>query len=65
MGRIDFDDLQGARNYGLARRLDGTAVTANSLQNRKPKTANKLAYDTAMTARLWQVSAAPVGLRMS
>ena len=49
MGRIDFDDLQGARNYSgqraytqsklanvmfsneLARRLDGTGVTANSL----------------------------------
>src|SRR3984893_3193520 len=131
MGRIDFDDLQGARNYSgqraynqsklanimftneLARRLEGTGVTANSLHpgvvrtnfgaeeqawfftvirrvarpllktpaegpptpiylvsspdmagvtgqffvNRKPKTANKLAYDTNMTARLWQVSA--------
>ncbi len=49
MGRIDFDDLQGARSYSgqraynqsklanvmfsneLARRLDGTGVTANSL----------------------------------
>src|SRR2546429_4114946 len=49
MGRIDFDDLQGALNYSgqraynqsklanimftneLARRLDGTGVTANSL----------------------------------
>src|SRR5205807_7503785 len=49
MGRIDFDDLQGARNYSgqraynqsklatimftneLARRLEGTGVTANSL----------------------------------
>ncbi|HEY4844739.1 MAG TPA: SDR family oxidoreductase [Candidatus Dormibacteraeota bacterium] len=130
MGRIDFDDLQGARNYSgqraynqsklanimftneLARRLEGTGVTANSLHpgvvrtnfgaedqawfftvisrvarpllktpaegaqtpiylvsspdmagvtgqffvNRKPKTANKLAYDTNMTARLWEVS---------
>lgn len=131
MGRIDFDDLQGARNYSgqraynqsklanimftneLARRLEGTGVTANSLHpgvvrtnfgaedqawlftvvsrvvlpllktpaqgaqtsiylasssdvdgvtgqffaNRKPKTANNLAYDTNMTARLWHVSA--------
>ena len=131
MGRIDFDDLQGARNYSgqraynqsklanimftneLARRLEGTGVTANSLHpgvvrtnfgaedqawfftvisrvarpllktpaegaqtpiylvsspdmagvtgqffvNRKPKTANKVAYDTDMAARLWQVSA--------
>jgi NAD(P)-dependent dehydrogenase (short-subunit alcohol dehydrogenase family) len=135
-GRIDFDDLQGARDYSaqraysqsklanvmftneLARRLQGTGVTANSLHpgvvrtnfgaedqagffavmggvvrpflktpargaetaiylasspdvggvtgqffaNRKPKTANKVAYDTDMTARLWQVSADLVGL---
>ena len=136
MGRIDFDDLQGARNYSgqraynqsklanvmftneLARRLEGTGVTATSLHpgvvrtnfgaedqawffavisrvvrpllktpaqgaqtpiylasspdvdgvtgqffaNRKPKTANKVAYDTDMTARLWQVSADLVGM---
>ncbi len=136
MGRIDFDDLQGARNYSgqraysqsklatvmftneLARRLEGTGVTATSLHpgvvrtnfgaedqarffavisrvalpllktpaqgaktaiylasspdmdgvtgqffaNRKPKIANKLAYDTDMTARLWQVSADLVGM---
>ena len=131
MGRIDFDDLQGAHNYSgqraynqsklanimftneLARRLDGAGVTATSVHpgvvrtnfgaedqawfftiisrvvrpllktpaqgaqtpiylasspdmdgisgqffvNRKPKTANKIAYDTDMTARLWRVSA--------
>jgi retinol dehydrogenase 14 len=136
MGRIDFDDLQGARNYSgqraysqsklanvmftneLARRLRGTGVTATCVHpgvvrtnfgaedqawfftvisrvvhpflktpaqgaqtsiylasspevdgvtgqffaNCKPKTANKLAYDTDMTARLWQVSADLVGL---
>jgi NAD(P)-dependent dehydrogenase (short-subunit alcohol dehydrogenase family) len=136
MGRIAFDDLQGARKYSghhaynqsklatimftneLARRLEGTGVTANSLHpgvvrtnfgaedqarffavisrlilpllktpaqgaqtsiylasspdvdgvtgkffaNRKPKTANKLAADTEMTARLWQVSGDLVGL---
>jgi len=136
MGRIDFDDLQGALNYSgqraynqsklanimftneLARRLDGAGVTATSVHpgvvrtnfgaedqawfftiisrvvrpllktpaqgaqtpiylasspavagvsgqffaNRKPKTANKVAYDTAMTARLWQVSADLVGM---
>ncbi|HEU4783613.1 MAG TPA: SDR family oxidoreductase [Ktedonobacterales bacterium] len=135
-GRIDFDDLQGTRNYSgqraysqsklatvmftneLARRLKGTGVTANCLHpgvvrsnfgaedqarffavisrvalpllktpaqgaqtsiylasspdmdgvtgqffaNRKPKTANKVAYDTDMTARLWQVSADLVGM---
>lgn len=135
-GRVDFDDLQGARNYSgqraysqsklavimftneLARRLEGTGVTANSLHpgmvrtnfgaedqagwfavmgrvvlpllktpaqgaetsiylasspdvagvtghffaDRKPKTANKLAYDTEMTGRLWQVSSDLVGM---
>src|SRR5437868_9241462 len=127
MGRIAFDDLQGARSYSgqraynqsklanvmfsneLGRRLEGTGVTANSVHpgvvrtnfgaedqawfftvisrvarpllktpakgaqtsiylasspevdgvsgrffvNRTPKTPNKLAYDTKMTARLW------------
>ena len=136
MGRIDFDDLQGARNYSgqraynqsklanvmftneLARRLEGTRVTANSLHpgvvrtnfgaedqawffavitrvarpllktpaqgaltpiylassphvqgvsgqffaNCEPKTPNKVASDTDMTARLWQVSADLAGL---
>jgi NAD(P)-dependent dehydrogenase (short-subunit alcohol dehydrogenase family) len=136
MGRIDFDDLQGAQNYSgqraynqsklanvmftneLARRLAGTGVTANSVHpgvvrtnfgaedqawffsvisgivrpllktpaqgaqtpiylasspdvdgvngqffaNRKPKTANKAAYDTNVTARFWQVSADLVGM---
>jgi retinol dehydrogenase 14 len=136
MGRIDFDDLQGTRNYSgqraysqsklasimftneLARRLEGTGVTATAVHpgvvrtnfgaedqarffaaisgavrpllktpahgaqtpvylasspdmegvtgqffaNRKPKTANKIAYDTGMTARLWQVSADLVGM---
>ena len=138
-GRIDFDDLQSARNYSgqraysqsklanimftneLARRLEGTGVTATSVHpgvvrtnfgaedqawlftvvshvvlpflktpaqgaqtsiylasspdvhgvtgqffaNRKLKNANKVAYDTALTARLWQVSADLVGLTPS
>jgi retinol dehydrogenase-14 len=138
-GRIDFDDLQSARNYSgqraysqsklanimftneLARRLEGTGVTATSVHpgvvrtnfgaedqawlftvvshvvlpflktpaqgalrsiylasspdvdgvtgqffaNRKLKIANKVAYDTALTARLWQVSADLVGLTPS
>jgi len=136
MGRIDFDDLQGALNYSgqraynqsklanimftneLARRLDGAGVTATSVHpgvvrtnfgaedqawfftiisrvvrpllktpaqgaqtpiylasspdmdgisgqffvNRKPKTANKVAYDSDLTARLWKVSADLVGI---
>lgn len=138
-GRIEFDDLQGARNYSgqraysqsklanimftneLARRLEGTRVTATSLHpgfvrtdfgaedqawfftvvsravrpflktpaqgaqtsiylasspdidgvtgkffaNRKPQTANKVACDTDMTSRLWQVSGDLVGLTPS
>lgn len=136
MGRIAFDDLQGARDYSgqraynqsklatvmftneLARRLAGTGVTATCLHpgvvrtnfgaedqawffavvsrvvlpllktptqgaqtaiylasspdvdgvtgqffaNRTPKIANKVAYDTDMAARLWQVSADLVGM---
>ena len=136
MGRIAFDDLQGARSYSgqraynqsklanvmfsneLGRRLEGTGVTANSVHpgvvrtnfgaedqawfftvisrvvrpllktpaqgaqtpiylasspemdgvtgmfyaGRKPKTANKIAYDPDMTAKLWNVSAALVGM---
>jgi retinol dehydrogenase-14 len=134
-GRIDFDDLQGARDYSgqaaysqsklanvmftneLARRLEGTGVTATCLHpgfvrtdfgaedqawffsvishvvrpflktpaqgarssiylasapemdgvtgqffvNGKPKSANKVAYDPAMLARLWQTSVGLVG----
>jgi retinol dehydrogenase 14 len=135
-GRMDFDDLQGARAYSgqaaysqsklanvmftnqLARQLEGTRVTATSLHpgvvrtdfgaedqawffsvishvvrpllkspaqgartsiylasspdmegvtgqffvNSKPRTANKVAYDAAATARLWDVSAGLVGM---
>ena len=135
-GRIEFDDLQGARKYSgqsaysqsklanimftneLARRLEGTGVTATSVHpgvvrtnfgaedqawlftvvshvvlpflktpaqgaqtsiylasspdvdgvtgqffaNGKPKSANRVAYDTDMTARLWNVSADLVGI---
>src|SRR5438874_1449830 len=136
-GHIEFDDLQGARNYSgqsaysqsklanvmftneLARRLERTRVTATSLHpgfvrtdfgaedqawffgfighlvrpflktpaqgaqtsiylasspdmdgvtgkffvNGKPKTANKVAYDPAAIARLWQTSADLVGMK--
>jgi retinol dehydrogenase 14 len=135
MGRIDFDDLEGACNYSgqraysqsklasvmftfeLARRLEGTGVTATAVHpgvvrtnfgaedqawfftvvsglvrpflktpaqgaqtsiflasspdvdgatgqffaDRRPKTANRLANDAQMSARLWQVSANLVG----
>ena len=35
--------------------MDG--ISGQFFVNRKPKTANKVAYDTDMTARLWRVSA--------
>jgi hypothetical protein len=37
-------------------------VTGQFFADWKPKTANKIAYDTDMAARLWQVSAELVGL---
>jgi hypothetical protein len=40
--------------------MDG--VTGEFFANGKPKTANKVAYDTDMTARLWNVSADLVGM---
>jgi retinol dehydrogenase 14 len=139
LGKIDFEDLQGERNYSeqraypqsklasvmftyeLARRLEGTGVTATVLHpgvvstrfgsedpslifkvlvpfyrpfmktpqqgaatsiylasspdvegvtgryfaNRKPQTSNKASYDHDAATRLWQVSAALVGLAAS
>jgi NAD(P)-dependent dehydrogenase (short-subunit alcohol dehydrogenase family) len=136
MGRIDFDDLQGQRDYSgaraynqsklanvlftyeLARRLRGTAVTANALHpglvstsfgaedpgraqrmfvpvlrpvmkapgrgastsihlasapeleqvtgryfaNSRPRQSSPRSYDETTAARLWQVSAEPLGL---
>ena len=136
MGRLDFDDLQGARGYNgqraynqsklanvvftyeLARRLEGTGVTANALHpgvvrtafgqedagtwmrimlpvvrrfmkspedgartsihlasspdvegvtgayfaNSTPRRSSPRSYDRAAAARLWEVSAALVGL---
>ncbi len=37
-------------------------VTGRYFANRKPKTANKAAYDTAAAARLWQASADLAGM---
>ena len=37
-------------------------VTGQFFADRKPKTANRAAYDSDMTARLWCVSAALVGM---
>ena len=53
---------QGAQtSIYLASSPDMDGVSGQFFANRKPKTANKLAYDTRMTARLWQVSADLVG----
>ena len=40
--------------------VDG--VTGQFFANRKPKTANRLASNSEMTARLWQISADLVGI---
>jgi hypothetical protein len=40
--------------------VDG--VTGRFYANGKPRTPNKIAGDTAVTARLWQVSADLVGM---
>src|SRR5438270_371283 len=54
---------QGAEtSIYLASSPDVEGVTGQFFANRKPKTANKLAYDTDTTTRLWQVSAELVGL---
>ena len=57
---------QGAQtSIYLASSPDVHGVTGQFFANRKLKNANKVAYDTALTARLWQVSADLVGLTPS
>jgi retinol dehydrogenase-14 len=46
----------------LASSPDMDGVTGQFFVNCKPKTANKVAYDTDMTRRLWRVSADLVGM---
>ena len=54
---------QGAQtSIYLASSPDVEGVTGQFFANSKPKTANKVAYDTAIAARLWQVSADLVGM---
>jgi retinol dehydrogenase-14 len=54
---------QGAQtSIYLASSPDMEGVTGQFFADRKPKTANKIAYDTDMAARLWQVSAELVAL---
>lgn len=54
---------QGAQTaIYLASSPDMAGVTGQFFANRKPKTANKLAYDTDMMGRLWRVSADLVGM---
>ena len=54
---------QGAQtSIYLASSPDLEGVTGQFFADRKPKTANKIAYDTEMAARLWQVSADLVGM---
>jgi retinol dehydrogenase-14 len=54
---------QGAQtSIYLASSPDVEGVTGQFFADRKRKTANKVAYDTDMAARLWRVSADLVGL---
>jgi NAD(P)-dependent dehydrogenase (short-subunit alcohol dehydrogenase family) len=54
---------QGAQTaIYLASSPDMDGITGQFFANRKLKTANKAAYDTDLTARLWQVSADLVGM---
>jgi retinol dehydrogenase-14 len=46
----------------LAASADMAGVSGKFFANRTPKTANKVAYDTDKTARLWRVSADLVGV---
>jgi retinol dehydrogenase-14 len=54
---------QGAQTpIYLASSPDLDGLSGQFFANRRPKSANKVAYDTDLTARLWQVSAELVGL---
>ncbi len=54
---------QGAQtSIYLASSPDVDGVTGQFFAGGKPKTANRVAYDTDMTARLWSVSADLVGM---
>jgi NAD(P)-dependent dehydrogenase (short-subunit alcohol dehydrogenase family) len=46
----------------LAASPDVAGVTGRYFANRRPRTSNKISYDTAAQARLWQVSQRLVGL---
>jgi retinol dehydrogenase-14 len=57
---------QGAQtSIYLASSPDVEGVTGKFFADREPLTANKIAYDTDMAARLWQVSADLVGIASS
>jgi NAD(P)-dependent dehydrogenase (short-subunit alcohol dehydrogenase family) len=54
---------QGAQtSIYLASSPDVTGVTGQFFADRRPRAANKVAYDTDLAARLWQVSADLVGM---
>jgi retinol dehydrogenase 14 len=46
----------------LASSANADGMTGQYFANREPKKSNKASYDTALTARLWQVSAGLVGV---
>ena len=54
-----------ATSIHLASAHEVHGVTGRYDVNRIPRTSNKSSYDTAAAARLWQVSATPVGLTVT
>ncbi len=57
---------QGAQtSIYLASSPDMDGITGQFFANGKPKTANKVAHDADMTARLWDVSADLVGMTLA
>ncbi len=55
----------GLTSIYLASSPDVDGVTGQFFVNGKPKTANKAGTDPALTARLWQTSAALVGMKLA
>jgi NAD(P)-dependent dehydrogenase (short-subunit alcohol dehydrogenase family) len=54
---------QGARSsIHLASSPDAEGVTGQFFVNGEPRAANRIAYDPAMLARLWQTSVGLVGM---
>ena len=63
--RVGTDQAGAATSIYLASSPDVQGVTGRYFAGRKPKTSSKASYDEAAAARLWEVSAALVGMTTS